>query len=301
MRCRPDRKFRFRGEFGHGWELPLETRQVMTASPIASATATIGVTPTSPAVLTANEAWSRTFAITGTNATPIWSLAAGVPEGVAIDSRSGLLTWTPQASHAGQSFSIRVSARYGNSSSSVVSANVELNVAALAQTPAPQPPTIASVLDLQVIEGQSISVRIEATSDSIPAERLRFELIGEDTDGAVIDPVSGVFEWRSTSGDQVRWFGVRVFDAQNPEIASEIHFPIKVLTGSNSSFVIFGGSERNLERPALATKPVAALAPLPRRSPARVKPVIVTPPVQTTQQPTQPGLRPRQEQPFWRK
>lgn len=77
------------------------------------------------------------------------------------------------------------------------------------------PPLLVPTGDQTIAEGEELTFVVTAYDWDVPAQELRFSLIGPP-EGASIDPVSGVFSWTPTEaqGPGSYMFGIRVSDGQ---------------------------------------------------------------------------------------
>ena len=122
------------------------------------------------------------------------------PEGLALDSKTGELTWTPAEQDGPGEFQVKVKAVRSGQQKSLAAQSVSLVV-----NEVDQPPKVEAVPPASVTAGEKLLLTVSASDDDLPASPLRFQLAPGAPRRAVIDPLSGEFEWTpptGTSGQQ---------------------------------------------------------------------------------------------------
>ncbi|KUK47510.1 MAG: Uncharacterized protein XD74_1891 [Actinobacteria bacterium 66_15] len=133
-----------------------------------------------------------TFTATATDAdvpadTLIYSLDASAPVGAAIDSATGVFTWTPTEAQGPGSYPITVSVSDGKGgvdSEAITVTVAEVNTA----------PVLGAIGDKSVNELSELTFTASATDADIPAQALTYRLAIPAPSGAAMTP-DGVFTW----------------------------------------------------------------------------------------------------------
>jgi len=138
----------------------------------------------------------------------VYSLAAGAPEGAAIDPETGEFTWTPTEAQGPGEYDIYF--KVTDSAGSVGTQKIRVTV-----TEENLVPLLAEIPDYQVDEGQLLSFLAAATDPDLPANVLTYTLRPGAPSGAAIDPATGRFTWRpgETHGGHTYSITVRVTDS----------------------------------------------------------------------------------------
>ena len=121
-----------------------------------------------------------------------FSLDAGAPTGAAIDSATGLFSWTP-ASSQGPSTNV-ITVRVTDNGPGNLSAAQNITVVVRNVNTAPK---LTGVPDqaVEIQTGGTVTFTVGATDDDVPANTLTFSLQGTVPGGATIDSVTGAFSW----------------------------------------------------------------------------------------------------------
>jgi alpha-tubulin suppressor-like RCC1 family protein len=133
-----------------------------------------------------------TFTATATDAdvpadTLTYSLDASAPVGAAIDSATGVFTWTPTEAQGPGSYPITVSVSDGKGgvdSEAITVTVAEVNTA----------PVLGAIGDKSVNESSLLTFTASATDADIPAQALTYRLAIPAPSGAAMTP-DGVFTW----------------------------------------------------------------------------------------------------------
>jgi len=128
----------------------------------------------------------------GTNGDPAYgpyrfALVSG-PSGMTIDETTGQLTWATGESTGPATYAVTVEVRdsqgaAGRSSFQVLVAEVNT------------PPALNPVADRTIQEGETLDLVLSASDSDLPANPLRYRLVGEIPDGMTLDPVTGALHW----------------------------------------------------------------------------------------------------------
>ena len=135
-----------------------------------------------------------------------FSLDPGAPAGAAIDSVSGLFTWTPTEADGPGVFPITVRVTDDGSPALDDFETVQITVTEVNQAPVLDPIGNPSASDV----GQSISFTATASDPDVPANGLTFTLDAGAPAGAAIDPQTGNFEWTPSAGQGAGTYFVTV-------------------------------------------------------------------------------------------
>src|SRR5206468_113011 len=147
------------------------------------------------------------------------------PEGMSLDSNTGVLTWTPTEAQ-GPSTNI-VIVRVSDSGSPTLSRTESFTIVV---DEVNRPPLLASIADQVAFAGIELSVTNSATDPDIPTNILTFSLDPGAPEGAIINPTSGVFTWTPTSSQapSTNLVIVRVTDNGVPSLTDTKEFKIVV-------------------------------------------------------------------------
>lgn len=112
------------------------------------------------------------------------------PPGLALNSTTGLLTWTPTELQGPSSYNVVV--RATESAGARLSNTLTFSIVVNERNAAP---TLDAIPDFVVGEGAFLSHTNRAADTDLPAQKLSFSLEPGAPAGASIDPQSGVFTW----------------------------------------------------------------------------------------------------------
>lgn len=134
--------------------------------------------------------------------------ATGLPGG-AVLSDDAELSWVPGEDMAGDSYEVRLSVT-DSGSPPMTSTAVFMLIVVTANAA----PVLAPIGDRAIQAGEMLRFVAEASDEDGPADALSYALSAEAPAGALIDPSSGVFEWRPTAAqdDTAFTFTVKVTD-----------------------------------------------------------------------------------------
>ncbi|MBX3746494.1 MAG: lamin tail domain-containing protein [Verrucomicrobiae bacterium] len=112
------------------------------------------------------------------------------PPGSALDPLTGRFTWTPAEADGPGLFSITVSALQAGGGPV---GTLTFSIAVLEDN---EPPSLATLPDLEALEGDLVTFVARANDTDLPPQQLTFTLDPGAPDDASIDPDSGRFTWR---------------------------------------------------------------------------------------------------------
>ncbi len=128
----------------------------------------------------------------GTNGDPAYgpyhfALVSG-PSGMTVDETTGQLTWTTGESTGPATYDVTVEVRDAQGAARRRSFQIlvaEVNT----------PPVLHPVADRTIQEGESLNLVLSASDADLPANPLRYRLVGEIPAGMTLDPVTGALHW----------------------------------------------------------------------------------------------------------
>ena len=142
---------------------------------------------------------------------------ASAPEGVVLNSATGLLTWTPTEAQGPDTNLITVLVA-DNGAPSLTDAKTFTVVVREVN----RPPQWEALLDRTVKEGQPVAFAAAATDEDLPANKLTYSLVGNVSAGASIDSQTGVFTWtpREFEGPSTNLISIRASDNGQPTLSA---------------------------------------------------------------------------------
>ena len=159
-----------------------------------------------------------------------FSLDAGAPSGANIDSATGQFSWSTSESDGPGSFPVTVRVTDSGTPS--------LNTAqrfTIAVTELNTEPTLATVVDQFINEGETLNVVLGATDSDLPANALRFGLVNGPT-GMTVDPTTGLVSWSTGEGEGPGTYAVAVNVSDNgaPALSTVRNFQVHVAESNNA-------------------------------------------------------------------
>jgi hypothetical protein len=235
---------------------PITVRVTDNGSPALGATRSFNVTvsevnvaPTIDVITnrTVNEGTALSFTATASDSdvpanSLAFSLAPGAPAGAAINSSSGLFTWTPTESQGPSTNNVTVivtdngSPPLSASNTFVIIVN-EVNTAPILTVPPTQ----------TVNANTTLIVTNTATDVDLPTNHLAFTLVTAPT-GAVVNASSGVLTW-TPAGNQAgttNTITVRVTDDGSPPLSDTKSFVV-IVPSSNTAPVLSPISDQTVQ------------------------------------------------------
>lgn len=122
-------------------------------------------------------------------------IAGESPEGLTLDAKTGELTWTPSEEDGPGEFDVKVEAVRSGEQKPLATQSLSLAV-----NEVDQPPKVEAVPAANVTAGEKLALTVAASDADLPASPLRFQLAPGAPRGAVIDPLTGEFEWTPPAG-----------------------------------------------------------------------------------------------------
>lgn len=153
-----------------------------------------------------------------------YSLDAGAPAGMKIDSQTGVISWAPDEAQGPRDYSITIrltdngTPNLSDAKTFKVHVN-EINVA----------PKLNVIGNKTVDEETLLSFKVTATDTDLPANALSYSVTNAPT-GASINPTSGEFSWTPTEAQGAGTFAItiHVTDNGSPSLTAEETITIKV-------------------------------------------------------------------------
>ena len=131
-------------------------------------------------------------------ATPLtYSLDGTIPPGLALDSRTGRILWSPGESEGPGTYILVVRATEQNAAALSAARTFSITVREVNQAPRLTVPA-----ELRVGAGETVRFRATGSDADLPAQHLRYSLDAAAPPGSAIDPVTGEFVW-ATDADAV--------------------------------------------------------------------------------------------------
>lgn len=197
------------------------------------------------------------------------------PAGMTVDENTGRLTWVTNEASGPGTYAVTVEVRDSQGAAGRTGFQVlvaEINA----------PPVLNPAADQSIQEGESLNLVLSASDPDLPANPLRYRLLGEVPEGMTLDPVTGVLHWipDETYGGQSVEVEVEVRDRESlndPAVLTDrISFRIQVeevdsppVWQSTPTLTVFPGDTLRLQLsaqdPDIPAVPVrySAESPLP--------------------------------------
>lgn len=157
-----------------------------------------------------------------------FNLEAGAPSGASI-SPSGVFTWIPTEAQGPGNYpiTVRVSDNGVPAQSDTAGFTVQVNEVNAT-------PTLASISNRSITEGQLLSVTNSASDTDTPAQSFTFSLDSGAPAGMTIHPTSGVITWTPTEAQGPGSYPVtvRVTDNGEPTASTTQSFTVTVFEGN---------------------------------------------------------------------
>ncbi|HTL16581.1 MAG TPA: putative Ig domain-containing protein [Patescibacteria group bacterium] len=155
-----------------------------------------------------------------------WRLGPGAPAGLALDSSSGLLTWTPAIAQGPSTNLITVSVQ--DNGVPPLSDSKQLSIIVNAVNHAP---VFTSVTPKTAYALLPFSAAVTATDPDVPAQSLTYSLDPGAPTGSRINPTNGLFTWTPTRAQSpsTNLIMVRVTDNGFPAMSSTQSLTVIVL------------------------------------------------------------------------
>ncbi|MFN6127392.1 MAG: putative Ig domain-containing protein [Planctomycetota bacterium] len=146
--------------------------------------------------------------------------------GLFLDTNTSTLRWTPSEEQGPAIYPVTLLAtdRDGRTATRSFSIQVrEVNRA----------PVLAPIGSIRVNSGRNVSFIPSASDPDLPANTLRYTVVGTPPPGAIVDPVTGRFTWTSpvNASDSSYSFALQVTDTGNPPLSDLQSVSIQVTQG----------------------------------------------------------------------
>ncbi|HEY0457752.1 MAG TPA: Ig-like domain-containing protein, partial [Pyrinomonadaceae bacterium] len=191
-----------------------------------------------------------------------YSLGAGAPTGMTIDSRTGAVSWTPTEAQGAGEFpvTVRVTDNGSPSLSDSRTFNVRVNEVNVA-------PRLADIANKTVDEDTLLTFTAAATDIDLPVNALTYSLVNAPA-GASINPASGVFMWTPSEAQGAGEYPItiQVNDNGSPNLSDTRRFTVRVNEINLAPKLTAIGNKTVDEETPLAFNAAAADADLPANS-----------------------------------
>lgn len=134
-----------------------------------------------------------------------YSLEPGAPEGMALDSSTGLLTWTPTEQQGPGTFPVSVRVRDDATPALTASRNFSILVKEVNTVP-----VIGDLPDQTVPDGGTLTLQIIVSDSDFPSNILQFTLLPPVPEGMVLDSVTGNLTWTPGASQRPGVFNIAV-------------------------------------------------------------------------------------------
>jgi len=242
---------------GHREAPPLQP-QAITSVNGTNYPPTISVAPN----VTINAGQTLLLTVTANDPNPFgtlaFSLAAGAPSGMTIDPVTGLITWPTSPAYGGTTNTVHIIVT--DNSQPPLSATGAVSVAVLQLV---SPPLLAPIANYKISEGTLLLITNTAVDNNLPPKPLVFSLGAGAPTNAIIDPATGLFQWRptATQAPSTNLISVVVTDNGVPPLSATQQFTV-VVRPVGYEFVLSLGST-NVLVGKNASVPVALQSSLP--------------------------------------
>lgn len=155
-----------------------------------------------------------------------FSLGAGVPAGLSLNSTNGILTWTPSGGQGGTTNPISVIVT--DDGVPPMSATQHFTIVVINTN---LPPALAAIANQIMVEGTTLTLTNTATDPDVPANALHFNLGTNSPAGMTLNLTNGILSWTPT-GDQApssNYITLTVTDDGVPPLSALQSFTIQVL------------------------------------------------------------------------
>jgi len=157
-----------------------------------------------------------------------YSLGQGSPTGAAIDSQTGIFSWTPDPYASSGDYSISIVATDNGAVAKSDMTTVSVHV-----LPVNHPPVIQAIPALTVEPGHTLKLGLAGFVSDLdrPAQTLHYALAAGAPPGASINPTTGLFAWVTTGSQHIGayTFGIVVTDSGSPPMSQTATFAANVV------------------------------------------------------------------------
>lgn len=153
-----------------------------------------------------------------------FELAAGAPEGAAIDSANGAFSWTPTEAQGPAVYSITLAALNGAGDRVEWTFTVEVTEENTA-------PAMGTIANRSVAEGEMLTLEVAAVDGDLPPQQIRYYLESNAPSGAFIESSTGTLQWRPTENHGPGTYAITVVAADDglPSMRTVRTFAVTVL------------------------------------------------------------------------
>ena len=124
-----------------------------------------------------------------------FSLDAGFPAGMKINTTSGAISWTPSEAQGPGTYSVTV--RVADDGDPAMSSSQSFTVSVVEIN---SPPELAAIPNIVVSPGRTVSFTASATDMDLPTQAVTYTLENGAPAGASVDLLTGVFSWATDAG-----------------------------------------------------------------------------------------------------
>ena len=182
------------------------------------------INPVAAASVAEGTAWSQALGASDPDLPPnglTFRLVNG-PSGASVDSKSGVLSWTPSETDGGSTVDFVVEVADDGQPALASQTTVRLTV-----TEVNSPPTLAALADAMVPEGSAWSMSIRATDSDLPAQSLAYGLKANPA-GMTFNPSTGELRWIPSESQGPGTYPVTVSVTDSGGAAAERSFTVTV-------------------------------------------------------------------------
>jgi bacillolysin len=182
------------------------------------------INPVAAASVAEGTAWSQALGASDPDLPPnglTFRLVNG-PSGASVDSKSGVLSWTPSETDGGSTVDFVVEVADDGQPALASQTTVRLTV-----TEVNSPPTLAAMADVTVPEGSAWSMSIRATDSDLPAQSLAYGLKANPA-GMTLNPSNGELRWIPSESQGPGTYPVTVSVTDSGGATAERSFTVTV-------------------------------------------------------------------------
>jgi Zn-dependent metalloprotease len=182
------------------------------------------INPVAAASVAEGTAWSQALGASDPDLPPnglTFRLVNG-PSGASVDSKSGVLSWTPSETDGGSTVDFVVEVADDGQPALASQTTVRLTV-----TEVNSPPTLAALADVTMPEGAAWSMSIRATDSDLPAQSLAYGLKANPA-GMTFNPSTGELRWIPSESQGPGTYPVTVSVTDSGGATAERSFTVTV-------------------------------------------------------------------------
>ena len=204
------------------------------------------INPVTATSVAEGTAWSQALGASDPDLPPnglTFRLVNG-PSGASVDSKSGVLSWTPSETDGGRTVDFVVEVADDGQPALASQTIVRLTV-----TEVNSPPTLAALADVAMPEGSAWSMTIRATDSDLPAQSLAYGLKANPA-GMTVNPSTGELRWIPSESQGPGTYPVTVSVTDSGGATAERSFTVAVaevnqppqVAASADQRIVFGQS-----------------------------------------------------------